>query len=400
MPVWHKASRRWVEEGKLVLVGITQEQHPDRCRLFAEWKQFDWPILHDPIDLTGPRAVPIVMAIDEHGIVRSTRPRIDTFEEEFLNKTFSAPADAPKTARPQAAQPPDLSALEAVAKRDDTAVAWRGYGDALVLWGGIVRNQDAIEAYQQALALEPKNGDAHFRLGVCFRRRFESDHRGAGDFQRAIDAWGRALAIDPNHYIWRRRIQQYGPRLIKPYPFYDWVEQAAREIRARGETPVELAVRPSGAEIARPQRRFTASTADATSPDAEGRIDRDQLQLIETEVAVVPSRIKPGESVRAHVTMRPNGRLKAHWNNENEPVKLWVDVPDGWRIDRRLLTAPLGEEPETAETRSIEFELQSPKEARGTVQFSAYALYYVCQGADGTCLYLRQDIPIEVHFDR
>ena len=62
-------------------------------------------------------------------------------------------------------------------------------------------------------------------------------------FQRAIDAWGQALAIDPNHYIWRRRIQQYGPRLIKPYPFYDWVEQAAREIRARGETPVELAVR-------------------------------------------------------------------------------------------------------------------------------------------------------------
>ncbi len=52
------------------MLGVTQEQHADRCRLFAQWKQFGWPILHDPINLLEAPAVPIVVAIDEHGIVR------------------------------------------------------------------------------------------------------------------------------------------------------------------------------------------------------------------------------------------------------------------------------------------------------------------------------------------
>ena len=43
--------------------------------------------------------------------------------------------------------------------------------------------------------------------------------------------------------------------------------------------------------------------------------------------------------------------------------------------------------------------LKSAKDARGTVKLTAYALYYVCEGADGTCLYLRHDIPIEVRFE-
>ena len=67
--------------------------------------------------------------------------------------------------------------------------------------------------------------------------RYDSAHRREGDFQRAVEAWSRALEIDPNNYIFRRRIQQYGPRLSKPYPFYDWVSRARDEITARGETP-------------------------------------------------------------------------------------------------------------------------------------------------------------------
>ena len=75
VPVWHEATREWVKQGRLVLLGVTQEQHADRCRLFAQWKRFDWPILHDPINLLEAPAVPIVVAIDEHGIVRAIRPR-------------------------------------------------------------------------------------------------------------------------------------------------------------------------------------------------------------------------------------------------------------------------------------------------------------------------------------
>ena len=399
MPVWHKATRRWVQEGKLAVVGITQEQHPDRCRLFAQWQQFDWPILHDPIDATGPRAVPIVMAIDEHGIVRSVGPRVETFEDDFLNKTFSAPPSAPG-APATTTERPDLSKSHERARKLNTAAAWRQNGDALVLWGGIDRNELAIEAYSRSLQLAPRDGDSHFRLGVCNRRRYESRYREGGDFQRAIDEWNRALEIDPNHYIWRRRIQQYGPRLIKPYPFYDWVDEAAREIRARGETPVELAVYPSGAEIAQPERQFQKAGPGETAPDPSGRIHRDKGRLIEAEVVLVPPRIKPGESVRVHISLRPNRARDAHWNNENEPVKLWIVAPKDWEADHRLMTAPSGNQPETSEPRSIEFELKSPKEAQGTVRLSAYALYYVCEGLEGTCLYLRQDIAIDVPFER
>ena len=60
------------------------------------------------------------------------------------------------------------------------------------------------------------------------------------NFDEAAKFWSEALAANPNQYIWRRRIQQYGPRQDKPYPFYDWIETAQREIRERGEQPIEL----------------------------------------------------------------------------------------------------------------------------------------------------------------
>ena len=61
MPVWHQATADWVKKGKLVLLGVTQEQHADRCRLFSQWKQFDWPILHDPINVLDLLGVPVVV---------------------------------------------------------------------------------------------------------------------------------------------------------------------------------------------------------------------------------------------------------------------------------------------------------------------------------------------------
>ena len=88
MPGWHKAAKKWIDEKKFVIVGVVQEQHPERCALFAQWQKFDWPILHDPINLLGNSAVPVTIAIDEYGVVRSTRPNPRTFEKEFLNLKY------------------------------------------------------------------------------------------------------------------------------------------------------------------------------------------------------------------------------------------------------------------------------------------------------------------------
>lgn len=246
------------------------------------------------------------------------------------------------------------------------------------------------------MRLDPKDGNSHFRLGVAHRMRYESGGRQPDDFRLAVDSWGKALDINPNHYIYRRRIQQYGPRLDKPYAFYDWIAQAEKEIIARGDKPVALAVRPAGAEIARPTREFAEESKATKPPDPDGKIHRDKKELIATEVIVVPARVRPGQSACVHVIFRPSAKQKAHWNNEAEPLRFWVDVPEGWQVSQRLLAAPQGDKPETTEVREINFEFKVPTSAQGKVRLTAYALYHACEDAGGTCLFLRKDIEFDV----
>jgi len=393
VPVWHEATHGWVKQGRLVLLGVTQEQHPDRCRLFAQWRQFDWPILHDPINLMEALAEPIVVAIDEHGIVRAVSPRPDTLAAEFLDKTF--PDDAPPVA-PRLAGPPDLSALHREAEASPSIVAWRDLGDALTIWGGAERVDEAIDAYTRSLALEPSDKNARFRLGVAYRVRHESPARRPGDFQAAVDAWGRALELDPNQYIWRRRIEQYGPRLAKPYAFYDWVAEARTEITRRGETPVPLSLDPYGSELAGPIRDVLPEAATPVEPDPKGRILRDAEHLIEAEVVVVPARVRPGKAARVHVTFRPDAAHKSRWNNESTPLRVWIAGAEGWTVAPRLLEAPQGDQPESDEVRRLDFEVKAPSTAEGKARIAAYALYNTCEQAGGRCLFLRQDLTIEL----
>ncbi len=396
MPAWNQKLEKYVKDGKLVVLGIAQEQHPHRNRLFTQWHGINWPVLHDPINLMQVRGVPIEIAIDEHGIVRSTRIKADTLEQEFISKTFAP--EGTGLSKPDKTPRPDLSALQSHAKQTDSAHAWRALGDALVLWEGITHIGDAIEAYAQAIRIKPDDGDAYFRLGVCYRMRYESDQSKPTDFQMAVDHWTKARHINPNQYIWRRRVEQYGPRQTKPYPFYDWVDTASREIKARDENPIALKTLPTGSELAQPNRSFKTN-ADTTSPDPEGRVFRDTQNMILAEVTVIPPHAKPGDIVRVHVSLRPNSLHKAHWNNEAEPLRLWIDPPDGFEVQPQLLTAAQGDQPETEEPRRLEFEVRVTTETSGPVKLNAYALYYVCEDMGGTCTYLRQDIPVRLTVD-
>lgn len=395
MLVWNDKTRKLVEEGKLVVVGIAQEQHRNRCRLFAQWHKMDWPILYDPINLMRVRGVPIETAIDEYGIVRSTKPDLNTLAEEFVNKSFKGDAKG-ASSKPLSATKPDLKVLRQHVEKSPSGDPWRKLADAIVLWAGVSRIDEAIGAYHKAIELNPDDGDSHFRLGVCYRMRYESEDGKGSDFQAAVDSWTKARKIDPNQYIWRRRIEQYGPRLSKPYPFYDWIERAGSEIRARGDEPVEIRVLPGGSEIAGPAKEFNGNAGKAKSPDPKGRIIRDVNGLVQAEVTVVPQRIKPGQSVRVYVTLRPDQEQKVHWNNEAPALKFWVDKPDGWEISPQLMTAPQGAKAESKEPRQLEFEAYAGPNAGGTVKLTAYALYYVCEDTNGICFYLRNDIPVEV----
>lgn len=372
------------------MLGIIPEQHPERTRLFMQWKQMDWPILVDPYNLLAATRVPITVFIDEWGVIRQIGPQMDEVES-FLAQTYP-PADFSSQSEPEL---PDLSELKQRTQQN-TAQSWRAYASALGLWGEGSEIDQAIVAYQRAVQIEPEDGPTHFHLGVTYRKRYDSDHRQLEDFRKAVEHWDQALDIDPNQYIWRRRIQQYGPRLDKPYSFYDWVNEARREISARGEVPSQLRVEPGGAEFAYPSEDFQSAQAQKEEPDPRGRIFRDEAEFVTAEITLVPARIVPGESARVHVVFRPNLDIKAHWNNEVDDLVFWVNPPPGWQVDEQFLTVANGPQVVSLEDRKVEFELYSPEGASLSVTVPAYALYYVCEDIDGTCLYRRQDVSLEV----
>lgn len=391
MPVWHEKTTPWVKAGKLVVVGVAEEQHPDRCRLWLQWQGIDWPMMHDPINTLGLTSVPVLTAIDEWGMVRMTNPDLDTFEREFLDRSFPRP-DAPPDIGP--ASPPDGMALLARARVKDSARAWRDYGDAALLSGAPAGQISALDAYKRAVKADPDDGGSHFRLGVAYRMRYDSPARQEGDFQSALDAWGAALALDPNQYIWRRRIQQYGPRLDKPYPFYDWIDEARRAIRARGETPIPLAARPTGAEIAAPLKELSPATPEA-EPDPAGKVTRDDGTFIRIETAAAPGKVKAGAATRLHLIFRVNATKQAHWNNEAEPLRVWLRLPPGWEAEKRLIELANPPSATSTEVREASVEVRSPPSApAGPAQLTGYALYNVCEEVKGACLFRRQDIRV------
>ena len=193
------------------------------------------------------------------------------------------------------------------------------------------------------MPLDPADKNARFRLGVAHRMRHESAGRRPGDFQAAIDAWGRARKLDPNQYIWRRRIEQYGPGLAKPYAFYDWVVPAKAEISRRGETPVPLTVEPYGSELVgpcprRPCRGVGPIRAGSEGPDPPGTSNgssRPRWSSCWRGSA-------PARPLRVHLTFRPVRPHKARWNNESTPLRVWVAGAEGWTIASRLLECAAG----------------------------------------------------------
>lgn len=389
MPGWHDATLKLQDEGKIQLVGILQEQHADRARLFMQWKDMDWPLMVDSLNLLAVEVVPITLLIDEAGMIRY---RGDLKHlPDFL--ALSSPDPMP------AAVEPSADAMAAASSPPTTAQGWVERGDRLFLWGPEDRQDEAIEAYERALELGVSDvGPVHFRLGVALRRRADGAARQDGDFQHAVRQWQAALDSNPNQYIWRRRIQQYGPRLQKPYPFYDWVETARRDVLNRGLTPWELTVEPRGAELAEPVRQMVQSEPQAPPRNAE-RIRLDNEGFIEIETTLVPGHIEPGGSARLHVVLRPSTTRQAHWNNEADGLAVWFEVPPGWRLDRKLHRAANPPELVSDEVRRVEVEIvrpdaETPGTSEGPTALSGYALYYVCEDVRGACLYRRQDIRV------
>ena len=360
-------------DGSLQLVGVAQEQHGDRTKLFMQWKKMKWPVFVDSFNLLDVSAVPIAVFLDEHGIIRAINPKLDELSV-LLAKKYDEPSSN------QAEK--EVSKSHAV---------------VMEFLDGEIDTSSAIKQLQAIEETEPKNARVRFRTGVMFRKRFDSMASKANDFSNAIDRWKDSLGLNPNQYIWRRRIQQYGPRLDKPYSFYDWVPLARKEIAARGETPTPLSIEPTGAEFAKPQSKVASSRKVETPdhPDPNGQITRDKKSLVQSEVIVVPSTKRNAKAYRVHVRMEPNHETDVHWNNENDPPTLFLDPVEGWRIEQTMIVGQQnGDSATSDEPRVLEFELR-PIGDDPAKKLSAAVFYYVCEGKLGVCRFLRKDLEFD-----
>lgn len=373
MPGWHEITAPLESEGKLKVLGIAEEQHADRTRLFMQWKQMDWPVLADPFNLLGVSSVPITLFVDEHGIVRSRNPKRDELAD-FIEATFDPPEAEAIEVRP----PLSANVLGQLPRCIDSHLT--------------ARRREEAKAEGEAT---PLSADAHFRRGVLHRMRWDSDFRHPDDFAKAVEHWSEALRMNPNQYIWRRRVQQYGPRLDKPYSFYDWVREAREEIAARGDTPMVLVAEPSGAEFAHPAREDgggaagEAGDASVAHPDPEGRLDRDTGGLISVSPVIVPSTAGDARGFRVHLTFTPDEERHAHWNNESGEARFFLESGSS-------VVLPVPEDPPATSTepRTVEFEIAPEEAPSGEIRGTLF--FFVCEGAEGVCRYLARDVEVSI----
>lgn len=399
VPGWHAVTKSLPAVDELRHIGIVEEQHGERAALFQQWQQLAWPVLVDALNLLDVRNVPSVVAIDEHGIVRLIDPTLDEVRENFLYVEYY---NSGRDLSPRVPEmPPDLVAL--AARPAASASEARALGDALMLWGEAGQRVDAVDAYRQALQLalsasttqgvaaEPELGATYFRLGVALAARHDSAASVAGDFRSAMQMWTRAVELDPQNSIWRARLEQFGPRVNQPFPFYDWVPVATRAIRARHEEPLPLSASFTNAELAQPSLARAVVEAP-TEPDLHGRIVRDSHLVVEVDSAFAPARLERGGSVRLHLELRPSAQARVSWNDENCPVQVWLQPPAGCTLSAALLIAPVA-----GATRRVEADLTWPNdllELPPADAITGYALYTVKRVDTDSSLYLRQDFTI------
>ncbi|MEX1025781.1 MAG: hypothetical protein WD226_11980 [Planctomycetota bacterium] len=370
MPVWHAKTRAAVANGELAVVGIAQEQHPERMALYAAWQRLDWPLLFDPFNLTDAEVVLNAYLVAPGGVIWKAGARPDDLEA-FLAADFDSSAALAGMPEPrlvaldgEAVVPTDAGGLKPVAAQHVSRALF-GAGEPRL---AALRHL----AFDTLTVDEPR---AWFRRGVALRMLFDDEGprtnaaASASLFTGAVDAWARALERRPSQYIWRRRLQQYGPALDKPYPFYDWIDEAQATLLERGDAPIPLR-----AALTPTERlgRDAPVREPGAEPDPDARLPRDE-GWFEVDVTVVAdTQGRPRAS--AHVSITPLAAEDAEWNDEAGPVVVWIEGVEAVVPAQRLEHRP-APGADARERRTLSFEL----DARPGAVLSGYAVLQVCE---------------------
>lgn len=355
MPGWHVFTEPLRQSGKINVLGIIEEQHPERAKLFMQWKKMDWPVYVDQFNLLNVKAVPITILIRPNGIIQAINPSKKFVSQSLNDHAFDS--DNQKPPGPGTKVKP-----EAPEKSIHSYLTGTSNLNHLIREHQFALKQNQIQSDQI--------GTWHFRLGVAFKIRDESPQRSQGDFSQALDHWEQSLTHVPSQYIWRRRMEQYGPAQTKPYPFYNWVNEAVEAIRARGDEPSIGDIYLTGSELASP--------GDIQPPAGDSLpVGFDSLPVTPNASVRVVSTMIPGHPIKVPQSAKPvRGPASARrihvraelahpdhitWNNESTPAHLHFP-PSNFTtrpVNLRWLHFP-NDQAHSSEPRSFDFEMWVP----------------------------------------
>ncbi len=385
---WFERMKPLVAAKKLVVLGVDHEQHADRARLFAQWKGIQEPVLHDALDLSVVTHVPMVVGIDEEGVVRVAQPSIDKIEKSFVNRR--SPKKKKHSSEPEEAVLPDPRVTRRTAEEARMPGESRAHADALVLSGLPPQIEEAVKVYRQVIDRDPKDAWSFFRLGVVYRIRHEREERQAGDFQAAVDAWEEAARLAPTCDVFQQRLRQYGPSVELSGASYDWIPVAQNQIVRRGQKPIELAIEPLAIELT-----VGGSPSGPHTPSiSRGKASTDKEGLVQIEPTVVRAADrKHAGTMEVHLTFRPNG---APWDNHAEPLRVWLEKSKNARPDREFFEVPNPKSETSQEARTVSFKVESKGKSKEKATLKGYAVYCIHAGSSGKAQTLRQEFKVAI----
>jgi|CXWL01.1.fsa_nt_gi peroxiredoxin len=233
LPEWNEKTKALIAADKLVVIGVSQEQSPERSRLLLQWLKIDWPVLHDPLNTHEVRKLPTVIAIDEHGYVQDPHAKIETFESKFVNQTYPKPGK-PAYYERDVLQDPRVT--RRIVEDTNAAEDWNRHGTSIILSWRPALLPEGVESFTKLTGKEPKSAVAYFRLGVAHLFRRASEFAQGDDLEGAQKALKKAAALSSSNEVFAQRLLVASGKDTGE----KWIKLARKEIKARGEKPVAL----------------------------------------------------------------------------------------------------------------------------------------------------------------
>ncbi|HWS55618.1 MAG TPA: tetratricopeptide repeat protein, partial [Pyrinomonadaceae bacterium] len=175
-----------------------------------------------------------------------------------------------------------LGPAVAARQRDDAASVSYRDGTRFALQG---RLEEAARAFEQAIALDPRDGNAYYSLGnvyselgrwpdaiAAYRKAVSLNKNDVEAFNGLGLALGRRGVYEQAAAAFERAIEIY-PKWAEPHFHLSQVRKAlGRDDEARAAYQRAVRLRPDYA--ARPPRTFTTATLAVSKPETEARSER------------------------------------------------------------------------------------------------------------------------------